>query len=42
VGQEPRVFLFFSFFSFFVLTDEFASVMYEKEKQDCRAHGRAT
>ena len=30
------------FVLFFVLTVEFASVMYEKEKRDCSAEGRAT
>jgi hypothetical protein len=34
-------FLFFSFL-FFVLTAEFASVMYEKEKRDWSAEGRTT
>jgi len=34
-------FLFF-FLPLFVLTAEFASVMYEKEKQDCSTEGRAT
>jgi len=34
-------FLFF-FLLFFVLTAEFASVMYEKEKRDCSVEGKAT
>jgi len=40
VGQEPQLFLCFSFV--FILTAEFASVMYEKEKRDCCEEGKAT
>jgi len=34
-------FLFFFLF-FFVLTSQFASLMYEKDKRDCGPEGRAT
>jgi len=34
-------FLFFFLF-FFVLTAQFASLIYEKEKRDCSPEGRAT
>jgi len=41
-GKSHGCFFFFCFFSLFcVLTAEFASVMYEKEKRDCSAEGRA-
>jgi len=41
-ARAMAVFLFLFFLFFFVLTAEFVSVLYEKEKRDCSAEGRAT
>jgi len=41
-ARATGVSFFYFLFFFFVLTAEFASVMYEKEKRDCSAEGRAT
>jgi len=41
-ARDTGVSFLFFFSFFFVLTAEFASVMYEKENQDCSAEGRVT
>jgi len=41
-ARATAVSFFYFLFSFFVLTAEFASVMYEKEKRGCSAEGRPT
>jgi len=41
-ARATGVSFLFCFLFLFVLTAEFASVMYEKEKRDCSTEGRAT
>ena len=41
-ARATGVSFLFVFLSFFVLTTQFASVMYEKERRDCSAEGRVT